>query len=194
MASHGRPSSTTMTLLSSPIIPGRRSCVNAGSGWKKSTTHSTGSAQRFIGNGPQCRSKVRNAPQGINGPILIIALQDLLHHMRHRLPTRDSDFPALQPRQRLKRSPESKPECLLCDRNVTARTSQPHAIEIAMLQTSLFILSSFLAFHAAAQQTDSTPSATTGAQYNSGMHQPKGGCGPLPVRLASATYGAGGPP
>src|SRR5215475_10309660 len=87
MASHGRPSSTTMTLLSSPIIPGRRSCVNAGPGWKISTTHSTGSKQRFIGNGPQCRSKARNAPQEVSGPILIITLQDLLHHLLHQLPT-----------------------------------------------------------------------------------------------------------
>src|SRR5262249_21750805 len=63
------------------------SCVDAGPGWKISTTHSTGSKQRFIGNGPQCRSKARYAPQEISGPILIITLQDLLHHMLHQLPT-----------------------------------------------------------------------------------------------------------
>jgi hypothetical protein len=37
-----------------------------------------------------------------------------------------------------------------------------------MLRTLLLILSSFLAFHAAAQPTDSTPSATAGEQCNGG--------------------------
>jgi hypothetical protein len=51
---------------------------------------------------------------------------------------------------------------------VHERHSQPHTIEIAMPRTLLLILSSFLALHAAAQPTDSKPSATTGEQCNGG--------------------------
>jgi hypothetical protein len=79
-----------MTLSSSPIIPGRRSCVNAGPGWKTRTTHSTGRKHRFIGNGPQYRSKSQKCSTTVKRSGCHYNASGLLHHILHQLPTRDS--------------------------------------------------------------------------------------------------------